>query len=134
MIGQIAGAVFFAGAARAEDAALEPGRHAETPLAQRALRLSLGTGLTFGLSDVETQQSDVVEMSSSAYLWNVHAAASYRLGSVWALGVRGSWSSDAGARTSASSSTPAFAPSLRRAASPSSGRSTMKCPTSMEPR
>ena len=68
MIGQIAGAVFFAGAARAEDAALEPGRHAETPLAQRALRLSLGTGLTFGLSDVETQQSDVVEMSSSAWV------------------------------------------------------------------
>jgi hypothetical protein len=104
VIGWFAGAALLAGAARAEEAELEAGARAETPLlAQRALRLSLGTGLTVGLSDVETQRSDVVEYSSSAYLWNVHAAASYRLGSAWALGGHGSWSSDAGARTIGSS-------------------------------
>ena len=103
MIGWVAGAAFLAGAARAADAELEAPERPETPLAQRAVRLSLGTGLTFGVSDIETQRSDVVSTSSSAYLWNLHAAASHRLGSAWALGVRGSWSSDAGARATGSS-------------------------------
>jgi hypothetical protein len=103
VIGWVAGAAFLAGAARAEDAELEAPERPAAPLAQRPLRLSLGTGLTVGLSDVETQRSDVVETSSSAYLWNVHAAASHRLGAAWALGLRGSWSSDIGARTTGSS-------------------------------
>jgi hypothetical protein len=104
VIGSVAGVLALAGAARAEDPDVEGSGRAEAPLAQRAVRLSLGTGLTLGLSSVEERRSDVVASSSSAYLWNVHAAASYRLGTAWALGVRAAWSSDAGARAGASSS------------------------------
>jgi hypothetical protein len=68
------------------------------------LRLTLGTGLTLGLADVETQESDVVSLANTFYRWNVSIAPSYQLSRTWALAARGSWSSDAGARGTDSSS------------------------------
>jgi hypothetical protein len=78
---------------------------AERPRASQpdGLRLTLGTGLTMGLADVEISGGDV-STTSNAYHWNVSVAPSWPLSSTWALGARGSWSSDAGARGSESSS------------------------------
>lgn len=68
------------------------------------MRLAVGTGLTFGLAEVEKRGSDVVGVYSNAYSWNVSLSSSWPLLQSWALGARGSWSSDAGARGSESSS------------------------------
>jgi hypothetical protein len=68
------------------------------------IRLTLGTGLTMGLTSVEKHASDVVDVRSYAYRWNVILATSWPSSRSWALGARGSWSSDAGARGTESSS------------------------------
>jgi hypothetical protein len=104
MLGLVALAAVDAAPARAvEEEGPAPAAQPRTSEPHR-LRLTLGTGLTLGLADVETQESDVVSISSTFYRWNVSVAPSYQLSRTWALGARGSWSSDAGARGSDSSS------------------------------
>jgi hypothetical protein len=69
---------------------------------ERPLRLSVGTGLTLGLSDVEESRGDQVDIGGSAFLLNLSVAGSYQLSESWALGARGSLASDSGARAQAS--------------------------------
>lgn len=76
----------------------------EEPPAEHDVRLGFGTGLTLGLSDMEERFGDTVTITGSAFHLNLHISPSYQLTPRWALGLRGSWASDAGARGMASSS------------------------------
>jgi hypothetical protein len=106
----VLGAVALAGAAGAATPALavtpaDGAASLEFPEGSRApaagrFRLGLGTGLALGLSQVEEQSSDTVGSDQSFFRWNLSLAPAYRVSPVWSLGVRGSWSSDAGARSS----------------------------------
>jgi hypothetical protein len=103
MLALLASAAFEAGRAGALDEAgpVPAAARASTPA---GVRLTLGTGLTLGLSDVETRAGDAISVSSAFYRWNVGVASHWPVSHAWAIGARGSWSSDAGARGTEASS------------------------------
>jgi hypothetical protein len=89
-------------AKRAEEAEKRtlPPAGAPSPTERHYFRLGIGTGLTFGISELEEQDGDSYTITGMMQPYNLSVTPSYQLTPHWAFGVRGGFGTDSGARSS----------------------------------
>ena len=61
-------------------------------------RLGIGTGLTFGVSEIQERSGDSYGITGMFQPYNLSITPSYQLTSQWAIGVRGGFGTDSGMR------------------------------------
>ncbi len=106
-MGALGASAFVVGEARAES---ERAEQAEAPddaddssPARHHFRLGLGTGLTFGVSDIEERSADAYDITGMFQPYNLSVTPSYQLTPRWAVGVRAAFGTDGGMRGTGSS-------------------------------
>jgi hypothetical protein len=81
-----------------------PPAGAPSPSERHYFRLGIGTGLTFGISELEERSGDSDNITGMFQPYNLSVTPSFQLTPHWAFGVRGGVGTDSGARGTSSTS------------------------------